>query len=490
MTKLLSEKAGLAFLAAAAALLVGAGCASTDDGGAKLLERRLDALGLDAWDANADAQATGGTPALRASLPVVSGEYDLKDILNTALANNLSLRAALLGRDEARGAIEEARAAAYPALTLGGGVTSDLVERDDTPDTYAATLSLTQPLWRSGAIGAGIRYAGLHAANVDESIREEIQAVVAQVSGDYLDVLLSKQMVDVYQESVHVAERMLDTAKKKRAAGTASDYEILRAEVEVASSRAALIKEQNALRTAGIRLLQDMGVDQSSRIAIVGGLAYRPETNDVDSVVLSALVNRPDILRAQAAVGMAEESVKLVKSQYGPSADLFANGRYQNPDPNDPARDRWNHDAAAGLNVTLTLFDGFERRGRLRQAESRLSQARAALRMAEEAARVDVVRTLLAVRDADELYHSQAKNIDLSREALRMLENGFKVGRNTQIEVLDARSALTEAIGVYYKAIHAHSLARIAARKAAGTLVAPAGAPPVREGMQVEEEPF
>lgn len=481
------RKALHAFLAVGAAFVLGAGCTTEGDRGV-LLERRLDALGLDAWEPGRTPAA--GQSTARGGLEVVSGEYDLAGVLNTALANNLSLRAALLRRDEALGAIEEARAAAYPALTLGGGVTSDLVERDDTPDTYAATLSLTQPLWRSGAIGAGIRYAGLHAANVDESIRAEMQAVVARVSGDYLDVLLAKHMVDVYQESVNVAERMLDTAKKKRAAGSASDYEVLRAEVEVASSRAALIKEQNALRTAGIRLLQGMGVDQSSRIAISGALTYRPETNNTDEVILSALVNRPDILQAQAAVGMAEESVKLVRSQYGPSADLFANGRYQNPDPNDPAQDKWNHDAAAGVNVTLTLFDGFERHGRLRQAESRLAQARAALRQAEESARVDVVRALLAIRDADELYLSQAKNIDLSREALRMLENGFKVGRNTQIEVLDARSALTEAMGQYYKAIHAHSLARIEVRKAAGTLVAPAGAPPVRAGMQVGEEPF
>lgn len=471
-----------AFLAAATAAAFCAGCATTHLDDPILLDARLEALGLDEDDAK-------GGKAPESALDVVSGEYDILKAINTALANNLSLRSAFLKRSEARGAITSARAAAYPNLSLGGGVTSDLVERGDNPDTYAATLSLTQPLWRSGAISAGIKYADLYAASTDEDIREVMQSVVAQVSEDYLGVLLSTKMVDVYNESVAVAERMLETAKKKRNAGTASDYEVLRAEVEVATSKASLIKEQNALRTAGIRLLQDMGVNQDSRIAITGNLSYTPETNDVNAVLLAALVNRPDVLKAQAAVGMAEESLKLVKSQYGPSADLFANGRYQNPDPNDSSKDEWNYDASAGVNVSLTLFDGFERRGKLRQAESKLEQAKAALRLAEESARVEIVRALLDVRNADELYASQEKNIDLSREALRMLENGFKVGRNTQIEVLDARSALTEAMGQYYNAIYTHSVALIGVRKAAGTLVAGAEAK-VKPGVEITDKPF
>jgi outer membrane protein TolC len=474
----------LFLLAAVAGASLAAGCATTEgDKEGLLLERRLDALG--------EAGREGGASAARRDgLPVASGEYDLLGVVNSALANNLSLKAAFLRRGEAAGAVEEARSAAFPNLSLGAGATSDLVERGDNPDTYSASLSLTQPLWRSGAIGAGIRYADLYAADIDEAIRGTMQAIVAKVSQDYLGVLLAKRMVDVYGESVNVAERMLDTAKKKRAAGTASDYEVLRAEVEVASSKASLIKEQNALRTAGIRLLQDMGVDQSSRIAITGSLEYRPETNNVDTAIVAALANRPDLLRAEAAVAMAEESLKITKSSYGPSVDLFANGKYQNPDPNDTSKDEWNHDASVGASLTLALYDGNERRGKTKQAESRLAQARAALREAEETARVETTRAILDVRNAEELYVSQSKNIDLSREALRMLESGFRVGRNTQIEVLDARSALTEAIGRYYEAIHDHCVARIALRLATGTLVSGAGGPPVGPDAKVEERPF
>lgn len=446
-----------------------------DDACGILADLRLERMGLDKGDVATNGDVVGNSRgAFERGLAVISGDYDLLSVVNTAISNNLTLKTQFLKREEAKGGITQAYAAAFPKLSLGGSATGDLVERGDNPDTYGFDLSLSQPLWRSGAVSAGVRYADLYSESTDESIRQSMQLVVANVVKDYLGILLSQQMVDVYGESVNVAERMLDTAKKRRSAGTASDYEVLRAEVEVASSKAAFIKEVNSLRTRGITLLQDMGVDQRSRIAIVGSLQYKPETNDVRSVILTAMANRPDLLIAEANIAMAKENVKIVQSEYGPSMDLVASGKYQNPNPNDHTADEWATDASAGVRLSWKLFDGNERRGKMVIAKSRLAQAEAALREAEERAGVEVAQALLDLRNADELFVSQSKNIDLSKEALRMLENGFKVGKNTQIEVLDARSALTEAMGQYYNAIYSHSVARINVRLASGTIVAPA----------------
>jgi outer membrane protein TolC len=85
---------------------------------------------------------------------------------------------------------------------------------------------------------------------------------------------------------------------------------------------------------------------------------------------------------------------------------------------------------------------------------------------------VEVAQAVLALRNADELYQSQKKNIDLAREALRMVESGHRIGRNTQIEVLDARSALTEAVGGYHQALHNLATARLRLQLAIGTLSA------------------
>ena len=58
----------------------------------------------------------------------------------------------------------------------------------------------------------------------------------------------------------------------------------------------------------------------------------------------------------------------------------------------------------------------------------------------------------------------------VGEEAKRMLESGYRQGRNTQVEVLDAQSALTSAMGTYYSAIRAHSLAGLGVRRSVGEL--------------------
>lgn len=466
---------------AALPLLVGAlfaGCSTTGGRRSRVLfEDRVERIAPETVGVPVTNEASGEvgyesrtSGPQESPLPRISGRIALLDAVNIALAQNLSLRAAFLQREEARGAVVEARAAAFPSVSLGASAETDLADRGDNPEDYAVTWSITQPLWRSGAVSAGLRYAKLYAESTDEAIRAAVQETVEAVARDYLSVLLARQMVDVYENSVGVAERMLDTAKKKRRAGTASDYEVLRAEVEVASTRAALIQERNRLRTAGVALLQTLGVNQESDVTLVGALVYRPATNDLSALLRDAMLHRPDLLQAEAAVKMAEENLKVVRSSYGPSADVFVSGRYANPDPNDRSNDSWNDDWGAGVSVSYALFDGLARKGRMAQAQSKLRQAKAKLLAAEEAARVELIRAVLDVENAEELYISQAKNIDLSKEALRMLENGFKVGKNTQIEVLDARSALTEAVGQYYNAIYAHTVARLAVRRAAGTL--------------------
>lgn len=468
-----------------AAAIAVVGCVSHDKD--RLYDARLDALGLEmSLD---DAVSSNSVARAESVLPMASGEVKLLDAVNLALENNLQLRAAFLKREEAAGAVMEAKAAAYPNVGLTGGVTSDLVDRGDGADVYGATWSITQPLWRSGAVSAAIRYAKLYGESTDEEIRMRVQDTVASVTEKFMGVLLARQMVNVYEESVGVAERMLETARKKRGAGSASDYEVLRAEVEVASTKALLIKERNAMRTKTVELLRTMGVNQDSDITFVGTLEYKPETFDSEALVDKALLHRPDVLLAEAALRMADESYEIAKSKYGPSADIFVNGKYQNPDPNDRSKEEWGDDWSAGVQISYTLFDGFERKGKLAQARSVRRQAEANLRNTEEMARVEIVRSLLDLRNAEELYLSQSKNIDLSREALRMLENGHKVGKNTQVEVLDARSALTEAMGQYYNAIYAHAMARLAIRKATGTLAVDA-ASEVSPDIQLDADPL
>ena len=397
-------------------------------------------------------------------LPIISGKLTLSDAVTLAMANNRTLKTAYLTRSEADGVIMQAYAGALPKADANANAQKLWSDGNDD-DTYSLGVEIAQPLWRSGAIGAAIRYAKLYAASTDFSIREQVQSTVYRVVQKYMTVLLDQHLVQVYEDANAVSERLLKTTRYRREQGTVSDYEVLRAGVEVANTKAALINANNALQSDIVSLFREMGVSQDSKVEFSGELAYSPEAYDLDSTSLKALRERPDIARAQAALFMAEENIKIANSSYGPKADAFASGDYSNRRSDD-----WNDEWIIGARATLSLFDGFERRGKVMAAVSKRDQAAETLRDIEDLAHVEVVDALLKLKHAEELYISQMKNLDLSKEALRILETGSSFGKNTQVEVLDARAALTQAMGTYYNAVYSHGLARLGIRRATGTL--------------------
>lgn len=457
-------------LAAVAACAALQGCMSDDvaDTSASIKQELADRV-ENRTRSRADAVSASPTAATD-DLPVISGNLSLDDAIKLAMANNRSLKTAYLTRFEAEGLILQAYAGAMPNATASSSARQALPD-DGNADTYSVGVEVTQPLWRSGSVAAGLRYAKLYAASTDFTIREHVQATVYDVASQYMGVLLRQHLVQVYEAADAVSERLLKTAKSRRQQGTVSDYEVLRAEVEVANTNAELINGRNALQSSRVALFQTLGVSQESQVEFAGELEYSAEAYDLAAASAKAAVERPDIARAQAALHMAEERINVVKSEYGPSADAFAGGDYSNIGNFERGEnDDWNDEWTIGAKVSLTLFDGFERRGKLIEAKSKRDQAAESLRDTEDKAHVQVVNALLQLKYADELFNSQKKNIELAKEALRILEAGSSRGRNTQIEVLDARSALTEAMGAYYRAVHAQGLARLAIRHAMGTL--------------------
>jgi len=77
---------------------------------------------------------------------------------------------------------------------------------------------------------------------------------------------------------------------------------------------------------------------------------------------------------------------------------------------------------------------------------------------------------LLVAENAAEFVESQRLNLTRAEEGSRLAEVGYREGINTQVEVIDAESALTKAKSLYYQAIYSHLIAKLDLQKAMGIL--------------------
>lgn len=418
------------------------------------------------------------------SLPALSGKLSLQDAIKVALAYNKPLLAVIQDKEVARGRVIESYSEALPKVSgvanytrldeLGGFNVGGQSISIGELDNYSVDLQVRQPIFRGGAISAAIRAAKIFSYLTDETVRGQIQTTIFGVASNYYDTLLAQRLYEVNRDAVVSAEAHLKDVRTKFSQGVASRFDILRAEVDVSNFKAEMIQQQNRLHLAKTRLLKAMGVSQETEIALADELTYDPVKPVLEEAVRIAQLNRPDLYQAELGVRLQEEAVRIAKSQYWPKVDALFTQGWARPDPH-TSTDDWGDRWVAGVQLEIPIFDGLRREGRLIQEKASLERRKIERMDVEERALLEIQQALLTLRDAEEFAESQRLNLQRAQEGLRLAEVGYREGVNTEVEVVDARAALTRARGLYYQAVYSHTAARLFLQQAMGILGPRAG---------------
>ncbi len=408
--------------------------------------------------------------------PRISGSLSLEDALKLSLTYNQALQAVIEETNIARGRVLASYQGLLPTIALLGSYSRFNDDAEDkqwiaSVNEYSAGLEITQPLFRGGATQAEMRSAQFHACFSDARVRGQTEATLYQVSTSYYRVLLAQQLLKVAQDTATSAKAHLNAVSRKRNHGLATEYNVLRARVDVSLYQAEVIQQQNAQNLAKTQLLKDMGFAQDSNVKLSGTLVYRRMQPVFQELVRQAFQNRPDLKQAEANVHISEEAVRLTSSRYWPQIKAFAHGGWARPDPYASSTHKeWGSEAVVGLSLEIPLFDGLQREGQLMENKALLRKRQLELLDDEAQAVLEIRQAVLSIRDAEKFVESQKMNLEYAQEGLRLAEMGYDQGVNTEIDITDARSALTRAMGRHYRAIHDHAIARLNLQKVSGML--------------------
>lgn len=410
----------------------------------------------------------------------LSGPLLLWEAVSLAQGYNRPLQQERVGREIARGRSEASYSEVLPTLALTGGYVRRDEELGQTlstgefeptrqQDQTSAGLRLEQPLF-NGRIGAALRASKLYGEWTEASIRVATEAVQRETIRAYYSAVLSEHLLEVNQKALETAERQQENTRARRRQGMSSNYDELRAQVEVSNFRAQVLQARNDKDVAYTALYRLMGASPESTVDLVDEVPLVVEEISFPAAARTALERRADLAVAEYALRLQGESVAAAQGRYLPEVSGYASQTWANPDPHESTRADWGDEWQAGVQVSLPLFDGFDRRGTLVQERARLRQFEIALRDAEERTVSEIRQGVLSLKTAEEFAHSQSQNLETAQEALRLVEAGLKEGQNSPVEVMDARQALTKASANYYESIFAHAMARVALQQAMGLM--------------------
>jgi outer membrane protein len=434
-------------------------------------------------------QWQSGKDQENAQQPRINGKLSVEDCVKLTLAHNKMLQRTLEEKNVATGQLVSSRSAYLPNVALNGQYrrqeevpffdvtdpTTGMSQRFQigTLDNYSMALNVVQPIYAGGAIAAQVQAARLFALLTDQTVRAATQDVVYAAETAYYQLLLSQHLVDVSTDAVRASKVHLDDVEKKRAGGVASDFDVLRAQVELSNFEASLIKSKNAINIARANLIKVMGVAQDSDFVLSDEFAYVPVEVSVEEAVETAFTNRPDLYSREYEIRQQREQLRIARSRYLPNISGFFTNTWSSPSPTSfgSSSSAWGRIWQAGMQGAWPIFDGFQREGDVMQQKARLRQAQVGLVDTEETALYELTQALLSMKDAEEFVQSQRLNLTRATEGLRLAQVGYEEGINTQVEVIDAQSALTEARVNYYQAIYSHVVSKLAVQRAMGTIV-------------------
>jgi outer membrane protein TolC len=407
------------------------------------------------------------------------------DVVEIALHQNSAI---LKGKAELRasyGIEVQLRAIALPQFSAGGGynyLEPSLVESFPLPPQYNiqfpnqnwnADIKVQQSVYAGGRITSAFRSAKLTREQALLNYQTTLADTLLAVRVAYDDVLVAEQQMAVHEASVQLLTHELEDVQKRFAAGTVPQFDVLRAQVELANERPRLIQAKNDYRVGKDNLLNLLAVHLPKTIwedvplRLSDTLEARPYEIDLPTALARALEKRPELAALRKAQSLRHEELLNAKSGYKPNAQIYGGYQWQSlPYERNLSADLSGWTAGAQLN--WNIFDGQLTRGKVMEAKARYEQAQ--LDVDESGRKIELeVRTDYSnFIEAREVLDSQKMVQEQAQEALRLAEARHTAGTGTQLDVLSAQTALTQARTTQVQALHDYALARARLQRALG----------------------
>lgn len=269
-----------------------------------------------------------------------------------------------------------------------------------------------------------------------------------------------------------VVKANLDNVRSLYQHGNVAEFELLRAEVQLANTEPLFISAENNFVLAKEALKNLVGIPQDQEIEVQGGFTYEqiPETV-MTQAERSALSTNPFITQLAFQESILQKNVTIERSDYFPTLSLVGSYQWQSENNTLHFSDyMWAKTFNVGLQVSYPLFDGLRRSARVRQAKLDREKVHYTRLKAEEGLEIQIQAANLKMTEAKKRILGQERSIEQAEKAVRIAQTRFKSGVGTHLELLDTQVAMTLAQTNYAHAIYDYLIAQAEWQYAVGSI--------------------
>lgn len=335
-------------------------------------------------------------------------------------------------------------------LTLGATVTQLLFQ----PDVF---------------VGLQARQTALDLSSSQIDVVKE--AIKDSAYKRYYAILIAEKQVHFLNEGVKRLEKLYYDDSIMYKNGFAEKLDLDKVQVQLTNLRTQQSWMQNTVKLAYAGLKFALGVKQTDTVLLKDDLTVANiQENILDNNF--KYEDRPEIRSLSYAKRLQELDLKRNRLGYYPTVSLMGNygvnGMGQKFFTN--SNTVWIRSSFIGVNVSVPIFDGFQRRYKIQQSQFNVEKAENTITNVKEAIDLEQVITKESLKNALLTLDMQERNMQLAERVYNTTKIKFEQGLGSSFEVLQADSDYQTAQSNYFTALYNAIIAKTSYLKSLGRL--------------------
>ena len=341
-----------------------------------------------------------------------------------------------------------------------------------TPWNVSAGLAVNQLLFEPQVfVGLQARKELLTNAGIQIKVAED--KVRETVYKSYYAVLISQKQLGFVQESIKRLEKLASDQNEMFKQGFVERLDIDKTTVTLNNTKTTETQLKNAIIIGFAILKMNLGLPQSDSLVLKDQLtADYIKENILDDTF--KYEDRNEIKLLNSAVRLQSFDVKRYKLSYYPTVAAFynfqKNGQRRQGDGGNSAPWFWYNTNLIGLSVNVPIFDGFQKKYKIKQAQISMDKTKNTL---DEAIKgIDLERTVAknSLNNAILTMDAQESNMQLAERVYNTVKKKYEQGVGSSFEILQADTDFQQAQSNYFRALYDAIIAKIGYQKALGKL--------------------
>jgi outer membrane protein len=325
-----------------------------------------------------------------------------------------------------------------------------------------------------------LKAADSQVAEAQATYEAAAQNLILRVATDYFNVLSALDTLQAQESSLQAFDLQLEQANKRFQVGLIAITDVEQARAARDTAAAAVIADKQSLASAEDQLEVITGRQYDSLSEPGANMPLvMPNPANQNQWVQTSLQQNLTLIASRLAADVARDNVRVAFGGHLPTLSLIASRTFNSSNTDESivgvngtfqGLPSWSNDREIGLQVTVPIFSGGGTEARVHQAEYQWIAAKDAMQQASRSTQQQARDAYLGVISG--IAHVQAlqQALTSSQTAYRATEAGYRVGTQTEVDVLNALSTLVQAKTNFASSRYAYITSVVQLRYAAGTL--------------------